>query len=145
MIKDFDIRPITQDDLPEIHAILRTSSQDWNPSILISCFGKNYKQWAIYFENTILGFVIIKSSENHWELMQIVMDEKYQQQGLATRLLYFVIDEARKAKIEKIQLEVRASNIPAICLYHKTGFREVGMRKKYYADKEDALLMDCVL
>ena len=145
MIKDFDIRIITEDNFPEMQAILQTSSHDWNSSILISCFGENYKQWAIYFENMILGFVIIKSSANQWELMQVVIDKEYQQQGLATCLLQFVIKEARIKKIEKIQLEVRVSNKSAIRLYHKAGFREVGIRKKYYADKEDALLMDCVL
>jgi ribosomal-protein-alanine N-acetyltransferase len=39
-------------------------------------------------------------------------------------------------------LEVRPSNLPAISLYRKTGFREVGRRPGYYDDtREDAIIM----
>jgi ribosomal-protein-alanine N-acetyltransferase len=42
-----------------------------------------------------------------------------------------------------INLEVRHSNVPAISLYLKSGFRQVGERKGYYRDNgEDAVLMD---
>jgi ribosomal-protein-alanine N-acetyltransferase len=40
-------------------------------------------------------------------------------------------------------LEVRRSNLPAIALYRSLGYREVGVRPRYYAeDGEDALAMD---
>ena len=43
-----------------------------------------------------------------------------------------------------LELEVRVSNLPAQALYHKLGFVDVGLRKRYYADTgEDALLMAC--
>jgi ribosomal protein S18 acetylase RimI-like enzyme len=37
-------------------------------------------------------------------------------------------------------LDVRESNIPAQNLYKKFGFKQVGIRKQYYPDKENALL-----
>jgi ribosomal-protein-alanine N-acetyltransferase len=45
------------------------------------------------------------------------------------------------AGAESAVLEVRAGNKAAISLYHKLGFAEVGKRKAYYSDGEDALLM----
>ena len=39
-------------------------------------------------------------------------------------------------------LEVAASNMAAIALYERLGFRQVGRRKGYYADGEDACLMN---
>ncbi|MEM4138682.1 MAG: GNAT family N-acetyltransferase, partial [Sulfolobaceae archaeon] len=42
---------------------------------------------------------------------------------------------------EEVFLEVRVSNVPAISLYKKLGFREVKVLRYYYADGEDAYLM----
>jgi ribosomal-protein-alanine N-acetyltransferase len=45
-----------------------------------------------------------------------------------------------------VLLEVRVSNQAAASLYRSFGFREVGIRPRYYADNgEDALLMDLEL
>ena len=38
-------------------------------------------------------------------------------------------------------LEVRSSNTPAINLYKKAGFTNLSVRKKYYDDGEDAVVM----
>ena len=43
--------------------------------------------------------------------------------------------------IEKIFLEVRASNTPARNLYIQNGYNEISIRKKYYSDNEDAIVM----
>ena len=50
--------------------------------------------------------------------------------------------EARRHGAREITLEVRASNFAARALYRKYGFREVGLRKRYYIDNgEDAIIM----
>lgn len=145
MKKDFTMRIASEDDLPDMQTILKNSSRDWSVAALSSCFNKEYDLWVICFEEFLLGFAVVKKIVNHWEILQIVIDKEYQQQGLATRLLQFIIIEARKKQIKKIQLEVRQSNIVAIRLYQKFRFIEVGSRKKYYSDGEDAVLMDLVL
>ena len=61
---------------------------------------------------------------------------------MATQLLQFVIREAKKNNIFKLQLEVRQSNSVAIALYAQLGFVQVAVRKKYYQDNEDAVVMD---
>ncbi len=142
MIKDFDIRLLTPDDLYEMQTIMLSSSRDWKSSTLLSCFGHTYLQWGVFFNGALLGFVIVKNNHDHWEMMQIVIDSNYQNQGLATRLMQQVILEARRHPIQKIQLEVRCSNVSAIQLYRNCGFVEVGTRKNYYEGREDALLMD---
>ena len=43
--------------------------------------------------------------------------------------------------VNKVFLEVRSSNISAIALYEKKGYTKISVRKKYYADGEDALVM----
>ena len=141
----YDIRPASPDDLPELIAILQTSSHDWTPFVLKDCFAQNYFHWVICFQDDIKGFVIVRKIFDTWEILQIVIDFRYQRQGLATQLLCFLIDEAKKESIKKIQLEVRKSNHVAMALYLRCGFKEIGIRKHYYPDKEDALLMDYCL
>jgi [ribosomal protein S18]-alanine N-acetyltransferase len=56
-------------------------------------------------------------------------------------LLLRMLGAARTRGAEMATLEVRVSNLPAIALYEKLGFEEVGLRKGYYHDSgEDALL-----
>ena len=62
-------------------------------------------------------------------------------QGIATRLLQAILHEAREKSIFLYYLEVRPSNAPALALYRAAGFRQCGVRRRYYADGEDALAM----
>ena len=92
--------------------------------------------------NKILGYA------GFWEILEeahitsIAVHPDYRRLGLATILLKHIVKSCYKKMIKYITLEVRASNIPAISLYEKFGFKSVGRRKKYYQDNnEDALIM----
>ena len=52
-----------------------------------------------------------------------------------------MLGEALAEGITDVTLEVRVSNEPAIALYRSFGFEEAGIRKRYYGDGEDALIM----
>ncbi|OGT47927.1 MAG: ribosomal-protein-alanine N-acetyltransferase [Gammaproteobacteria bacterium RIFCSPHIGHO2_12_FULL_38_11] len=136
------IRFIIPEDLPDIQHILQNTLSDWTPSIFQDCFNDHYYNWIIRDNNKPAGFITVKNNHDHWEIMQIVIDKNYQQQGLATKLVEYTIKQAKKLSVEKIQLEVRRSNTAAISLYQKCGFQKVGIRKKYYKDGEEAILMD---
>ncbi|MBN2505051.1 MAG: ribosomal protein S18-alanine N-acetyltransferase [Bacilli bacterium] len=65
----------------------------------------------------------------------------YQGRKLGEKLLEFGLDYLAKHKIENITLEVRTSNERAIKIYEKYGFDRVAIRKQYYDNGEDAILM----
>lgn len=76
------------------------------------------------------------------QLFNIVVDPAYRGKEIALRLLAHMFKVA-SVTCNVITLEVRRSNVPAINLYLKSGFRQVGVRKGYYSDNgEDAVLMD---
>jgi ribosomal-protein-alanine N-acetyltransferase len=76
------------------------------------------------------------------QLFNIVVDPAYRGNEIGFRLLEHMIKVASQT-CNVITLEVRRSNVPAISLYLKSGFRQTGMRKAYYTDNgEDAVLMD---
>ena len=56
-------------------------------------------------------------------------------------MLEELINLAKERKLKDITLEVNVNNIPAINLYKKYNFKEVGLRKNYYNNSEDAIIM----
>lgn len=75
------------------------------------------------------------------EIMTIFVKDDYRKQHIGNLLLGYLIEELKKEKVESITLEVRPTNVAAITLYRSFGFLDVAVRKEYYQDKEDALLM----
>ena len=61
-------------------------------------------------------------------------------EGWGNFLLYAMLEQAKKSKMNAITLEVRESNNIARRLYEKYGFKECGRRKAYYENREDALI-----
>lgn len=82
------------------------------------------------------------------ELLTIGVAAAHQRKGLGGAMLCALLAEARKRQLTRVFLEVRASNLPAIALYRRAGFTEIGMRRGYYRNadgSEDALVMACKL
>jgi ribosomal-protein-alanine N-acetyltransferase len=88
-----------------------------------------------------LAFLVAQKVDADWELQNIIVAPTVRRRGIASSLLKELIAYAVTAGAQKIFLEVRASNHSARALYMKMGFKEVGLRKGYYADpSEDAIL-----
>ena len=75
------------------------------------------------------------------EIDNFFVSEEYRNHGIGTKLMAYLISLAINYRVVNITLEVRVSNIVAINLYKKFGFREVALRKYYYGD-EDGILME---
>jgi ribosomal-protein-alanine N-acetyltransferase len=82
------------------------------------------------------------------ELLNIGVASAYQRQGVARALLTDMLTTAKVQSRQRVFLEVRVSNIPAIELYCRTGFAVAGERRNYYKNaqgSENALVMVCEL
>ena len=75
------------------------------------------------------------------QILNIAVHASYRRQGVAELLLHHALEVGQQRGAQSANLEVRRSNLPALQLYKKFGFREVAVRRGYYADGEDALLM----
>jgi ribosomal-protein-alanine N-acetyltransferase len=72
----------------------------------------------------------------------LAIHPRFQGQGLGQALLWALLTKAHYRQLERATLEVRHSNLAAVSLYNKFGFKEAGRRKRYYKDTgEDALIM----
>jgi ribosomal protein S18 acetylase RimI-like enzyme len=79
------------------------------------------------------------------ELLDVVVAPLSRRRGVAKTLLQGAFDEVRGSlepkQIAIVQLEVRADNASALALYHGLGFVSDTVRKGYYRDGMDAVLM----
>ncbi|MCK2185352.1 ribosomal protein S18-alanine N-acetyltransferase [Halomonas getboli] len=94
----------------------------------------------------LIGHAVVARQPFDAELESILIAPARRGEGLAGRLLAAVIERAREGSAERLLLEVRAGNAPAIALYRRAGFAEDGRRRGYYpplagTEREDALLM----
>ena len=88
----------------------------------------------------LCGFVTYSVNSDFAEINDILVSPKNRKQGLGKHLLQRLEDNI-KTQTQKIFLEVRESNFPAINLYKRQGFIQASIRKKYYQDGENALVM----
>ncbi|GHO91383.1 ribosomal-protein-alanine acetyltransferase [Reticulibacter mediterranei] len=90
----------------------------------------------------IIGFAGLWLMVDEAHITTIAMHPNYRRQGLGEFLLVSLIDIAYDIGAKWVTLEVRVSNYTAQNLYRKYGFREAGLRHRYYSDnQEDALIM----
>jgi [ribosomal protein S18]-alanine N-acetyltransferase len=140
---DFEIRPLTYADLPQVIAIERRAfPTPWSLAMFVLELSKpSGICLAGLLEDRIVAYLVCSRYDTVWHLMNIAVDIHLRRQGLATSLLERLFEVADRPS-EQYTLEVRTSNEGAIRLYERFGFRAAGRRRAYYHDnREDALIM----
>ena len=93
-------------------------------------------------EGPVLGYIGMSYVLDEGYISNVAVAPEARRQGLGEALIAALVKTAERLRLAFLTLEVRRSNAPAICLYEKMGFSQVGIRKKYYDfPKEDAILM----
>ena len=93
---------------------------------------------------TAYGGMLIAVDEG--QITNIAVHPDHRGRGLGLAIVQALIKHAKTERLATITLEVRVSNAPAIALYRKVGFAEVGRRKGFYTKPtEDALIMELKL
>ena len=140
---DYSIKKMTNQDLLEIKDILISDFDDfWSYSVLKDELNSDNSLY-FFIENNqglILGFIGIKIILDEAELMNIVVKKDARNLGIGSFLLKKVIQEASNLKLKNIYLEVNELNTPAINLYKKFNFTQIGLRKNYYGDNSGVLM-----
>jgi ribosomal-protein-alanine N-acetyltransferase len=91
-------------------------------------------------EEGLIGYLVCSRYSDVWHLMNVAVTPGARRQGIATRLMDRLFEEA--GPDARYTLEVRTSNRGAIAMYERFGFRPAGYRRAYYHDNgEDALIM----
>ena len=91
--------------------------------------------------NEIVGFAGILIIFDEANLNNIVVKKSCRGRGIGGELLETLIDLCSDLNLKTFTLEVNVENVPAIKLYEKFGFKNLGIRKKYYDNISDAYIM----
>ncbi len=138
------VRPMVMED---IQAIMKLENSlyktPWNEKMMVEELTTNKYAYIFILEekNLIIGFYGIWIVNDYATVTKVSIMKELQGHGLGKVLMNDMIDRCQKANVVVIDLEVRKSNLSAISLYKSFDFVEVGIRKGYYSDGEDAIAM----
>ena len=143
----YEIRLSKKEDIEQLYSIETTAygKSHWSKDSFLNELNSNYSKIfvaEIPNINKIIGYAgyWLIGFEGH--ITTIAIDANFRRRHVADILLYNIIKDAIANNIKWLTLEVRASNIPALCLYNKFKFNQLGIRKKYYQDNnEDAIIL----
>lgn len=114
----------------------------WSIDILKNDFkNENSKYVVAKLDDEIVGFAGIKIIIDEADIMNIAVRTDKRKLGIGSLLLENLVSLARNLKCTYITLEVNENNLPAIRLYEKFNFKKIGLRKKYYNNTDNAIIM----
>ena len=139
--------PMTISHFEEIEPILSTEFDDfWNSSILKQELENPNSHYFVAIQNdSIVGFAGVWKAVDEYHITDIVVRKDLRCKGIGSHLLEKLIETAKLEKVVSVTLEVNINNVPAKKLYEKYGFQPLGIRKKYYNQTDDAVIMTLFL
>ena len=134
---------LSEKDIPNILALYKKDFPDgWTENMLRSGFnGGRLIALGAKNGNNLIGVITASVGLDDADIEGVVIDSAFRKNGVATALIEEVEKQIFNNGVNRILLEVREGNIPARSLYEKVGFKTISVRKKYYADGENALVM----
>ncbi len=139
-----EIRRMNESDTAQIAALEKLCfSMPWPEEAVASELTNKLALWLVAVDgNTVAGYVGSQTVLGEADMMNIAVHPDYRRQGVAEALVTQLVAKLAARQAYSLALEVRASNEPAISLYQKLGFAQVGRRPNYYKNpKEDALIL----
>jgi ribosomal-protein-alanine N-acetyltransferase len=146
----FHVRPMKKTDIDEVYAIeLLAHRAPWSHEILGDCVLVGYDCRVLEIQQShqpkLVSYIISRYYANYCHVLNLCVDPEYQGRGYGKFLLQNLLDSLINGPCTAIILEVRPSNTPALRLYQKMGFHQIGIKEKYYSDDfgmEDAVLLE---
>ena len=139
-----DIVAMTAAHVPQVAALEKLCFSDpWSEQSVASELANELSLWLVALEGErVVGYVGSQTVIGETDMMNVAVHPDCRRQGVAETLINALTAALKHRDSHSLTLEVRASNAPAISLYEKLDFIQVGLRKNYYRNpKEDALIL----
>lgn len=98
--------------------------------------------FSVVDDGKVVAYVLGRLIAPEGEIYRIAVTPSKRQRGIGYRLLDYATKTSKGQGLERLFLEVRSQNVPAIKLYTAYGFKKIGVRKGYYKHpSDDAVIM----
>jgi ribosomal-protein-alanine N-acetyltransferase len=124
--------------LAALHATAFTGDEAWDADAMAELL-EGLGCYALWVPGQ--GFIMARAIAGEAEVMTIAVAPGFRRQGLGAALMRGAIQVAKAYGAETIFLEAAENNNAALQLYHLLGFEKAGIRRRYYSDGTDALLL----
>ena len=147
-----EIKFLTYENIPAVLNINNAVQWSWPDEIVKQDLSENSNGEIIYIgafatttEAPLLGYAVLGREKRSGLLMALVVESLYRRRGIGRQLLMAVSDCALYLNLRRLRLKVRKSNSGAIALYTQMSFVGETVRRGYYSNGEDAIIMSAGL
>ena len=140
-----EIRKMTIADLEQVEAIERDNfSEPWSFDAFKDAVEKDYTLYLVAMDGAVcMGYCGMYISGEDGEIPNVAVAKEFRRTGIAYFMMSVLHHFAYEKGVRKAVLEVRESNIPAIGLYERMGYKKIGIRKNFYRmPAENALIYE---
>ena len=118
-------------------------SDPWSENSIAFELENKLAHWLVAQEGEMVaGYIGSQTVLGETDMMNVAVHPDFRRRGIAEALVKRLVEDLKAMESHCLTLEVRASNAPAIALYEKLGFSQIGRRKNYYRNpREDALIL----
>lgn len=139
-----EVVPMRRCHVPQVAALEKVCFSDpWSEQSVAGELSNPLSVWLVCVEkDRVLGYVGSQTVLGETDMMNVAVSPDARRRGIGEKLILELVERLKERDSHCLTLEVRASNAPAIALYEKLGFTQVGRRPNYYRNpKEDALIL----
>ncbi|WP_341465243.1 ribosomal protein S18-alanine N-acetyltransferase [Clostridium collagenovorans] len=120
----------------------KSLKEAWDKNSINAELNNPLASYLVAIKNdVVLGFVGIWIIAGEGNITNVAVDPTFRGLGIGKLLMQSILENCINENVDSITLEVRKSNLIAQNLYESLGFKNEGVRKKFYPDKEDAIIM----
>ena len=144
---DVKIRLAEEKDLPQVLEIEHFSFPSaWTHEFFQHEIHNPFSHFYILAENgNVLAYIVFWIVAGEAHIANLAVSPRNRRKGYADVLLHYAVVKSLENGANYLTLEVNEKNQAAITLYEKHGFQQVGKRRKYYEDRDDALVLSLSL
>lgn len=141
---DYLLRPMVKEDIDQVvEGEMKIFGHSLGYDYILQEIEINpFSQYIVLeIDGKVSGYIGLWITDN-MQIINFYVDKEYQRCGFGSMIMDFVIELCESSNISSLSLEVRPSNEVARKLYKNYGLKDVAVRKNYYDDGEDAILME---